>query len=107
MVTGFGFELNSFYKEISDYGDIGINVSYWNSKLNKMIEHSSGTRFLGTNPPAIIPYGEPGGARVNGINGKEEFDEVRIRFEYNRYAAPPPVGPFELYVTGFRYVLAK
>jgi len=108
MVKGFGFELNSFYNELGISKSIGINVSLWNTKLNKMVEHSGGTRYLRSlgGPFGTIPYGEPGGARVDGLNGKEEFDEVRIRFEYN----PPqgtPVGPFEVFVTGFRYVLAE
>lgn len=106
MVTGFGLELNSYYQELGK--TVGINISFWNSKLNKMVEHSAGTRYL-RSPSAIgtIPYGEPGGARAKGLNGKEEFDEVRIRFEYNPDQPPTPVGPFEVYVTGFRYVLAK
>jgi len=108
MVTGFGLELNSFYKE-PDNKIVGINVSYWNSKLNKMVDESEGTRYLGNGSFGMIPYGEPGGARLKGQNGKEKFDEVRIRFEYNPdlNQGPTPVGPFEVYVTGFRYVLAK
>lgn len=106
MVKGFGLELNSFYKELGNSTTIGINVSFWNSKLNKMVENSAGTRYLHQPSFNMIPYGEPGGARVNGVNGKEEFDEVRIRFEYNPDQATP-VGPFEIYITGFRYELAK
>jgi hypothetical protein len=105
MLTGFGLELNSYYQELNKR--VGINISLWNSKLNKMVEHSGGTRYLQSLSFEVIPYGLPGGARLDGLNGKEEFDEVRIRFEYNPNQPPPPIGPFEVYVTGFRYVLAK
>lgn len=105
MVTGVGFEINSPYRASEI---VGIHVSYWNSKLNKEIPRGGGTRYLAESVVGLEHnFGEPGGANIWGLESPEPFDEVRIRFEYLSYGAPPPPGPFEISFAGFRYKLAK
>ena len=105
MVTGFGFEINSPYKGL----ELGVNVSYWNSKLNQKIPHIGGTRYLNGNGGFDINFGISGGARVFGaeVPKKYEFDEIRITFEPPTYGDPNPVGPFDISFSGFRYKLDK
>jgi hypothetical protein len=106
MVTGFGLEVYSPYKGTK----LGVNVSFWNSKLNKRVPEAGGTRYLnGSGGGFDILFGNPGGVHIWGVDATKtnEFDEVRITFEPTWSLAPPPVGPFEISFAGFRYKLAK
>lgn len=106
MVTAFGLEVNSPFKGEG----LGVNISFWNSKLNMMVPEGGGTRFLnGSGGGFDILFGNPGGAHIWGVDVTKtnEFDEVRITFEAIRSLDPPPVGPFDISFAGFRYKLAK
>jgi hypothetical protein len=104
MVTGFGFEINSPYTGKK----LGVHISYWNSKLNKQIPDAEGIRYLeGSGAGSYVPFGQPGGATTWGVEATRPFDEVRVKFEEPKYAAPDPIGPFEISFSGFRYKLAK
>jgi hypothetical protein len=104
MVTAFGLEVNSPYKGLY----LGVNVSFWNSKLNKMTEEGEGTRYLnGGGGPFDISFGFPGGAQTWGVETTKPFDEVRIEFDPLRSSDPDPIGPFEISFSGFRYKIAK
>jgi hypothetical protein len=101
MVTAFGLELNSPYKGM----EYGVNVSFWNSKLNKMTEDGESTRYLNGDTGYKILFGHPGGAHMWGMEGTKEFDEVRIRFDGPQ--GQPAPGSFNISLSGFRYKLAK
>ncbi len=103
MVTAFGLEVNSPYKGLGH----GVNISFWNSKLNKKVPEGGGTRYLNQSGGGFdIMFGNPGGAHTWGIEGPLAFDEVRVTFERGS-TAPTVIPPFEISIAGFRYKLAK
>jgi hypothetical protein len=104
MVTAMGFEINPAYKGT----ELGVNISFWNSKLNQEVPKGGGTIYL--NYHIISPdvtIGLPGGAIINGIEATKPFNEIRITFEPLTYGYPDPIGPFEISFSGFRYILTK
>ena len=100
MVTGFGYEYNSLYK---DY-QWSIKTTFRNSKLNKDIRPTF-TTFIDDYSVGPIPLGVQGGARLNARESQTPFDEVTITFEGP--AAEPAPGTFDISFAGFRYKLAK
>ena len=100
MVTAFGLELNTPYKGFK----YGVTVSYWDSKLNKILPNS-GTRFLHSTTQWDIQFGDRGGAYLWGVESKTPFNEIRI--DIIKTASLPAIGPFRISFAGFRYRLAK
>lgn len=105
MVSAIGFELNAKYKT----AHVGVNIRYWNSKTNKSLPRAGGTMYLNSQypDPNKIPFGEPGGARVWGVESVKPFDEIRISIEAPTLGRPAPPGPYGISLAGFRYKLAK
>lgn len=103
MLTGFGFEFNTPYTGIK----YGVSIRVRNSKLDKIIRPTY-TSFTTGNSGTTRPFlGMIGGAMLNARESQTPFDEVRITFEDVVYGYPPPSGPFDISLAGFRYKLAN
>ncbi|MDB5019472.1 MAG: hypothetical protein JWQ28_599 [Pedobacter sp.] len=103
MVNAFSFEMNSPYKDV----EYGLHVTFYNSKLNTPINHTSYVTYLHSDTTFGPALGWPKGALFSAVDSPAPFDELVIFFEYVEYGAPPPPGPFDLSLSGFRYRLAK
>jgi hypothetical protein len=103
MVNAFSFEMNSPYKGF----DYGLNYIFSNSKLKMSIAHTSYTSYLQPDSAIGSHLGQLQGARFIGVDSPIPFDEIKLKFVQIGLGAPPPPGPFDLSITGFRYRIAK
>jgi len=102
MVTAFGYEINSPFTGTKR----AIETTFRNSKTNKSVRPVvvNYTGNLVTNRP---PFGLPGGALLSARESAMPFDEVVIKTIGINNQTPPPPGPFDITLAGFRYRLAK
>lgn len=103
MVNAFSFEMNSPYKGF----EYGLHVDYLNSKLDTPIKHTSFVTYLYPDTTFGPNLGWPEGALFSAVDSPAPFNEIKIKFEQIEYGAPPPPGPFDLSVSGFRYRVVK
>jgi hypothetical protein len=101
MVSAFGYEFNSPHKGY----DTGIDIEYWNSKLNRKVAGAYSFRLSNDTRFGPVP-GTPGGALLEGLKSDTPFDEIRITFTPALFQSELNP-PFDISFGGFRYTLAK
>jgi hypothetical protein len=100
LVSAFGFEFNSPYKDKIT----NMTIQFWNSKTNQKLRNEGTFRI--NNDTRFGPVlGTQGGALLEGVESGSPFNEIRITFSVGPQPAVDP--PYNISFGGFRYKLAK
>lgn len=73
MVSAFGFEFNSLFKD----GEYGVTITYRNTKMNKVIPPTY-TSYIRQNYIGNPALGMTSGAMLKAIESQTPFNEVTI-----------------------------
>lgn len=101
MVTAFGYEYNSLFKD----GEYSITTRFRNSKLNKAINPTF-TSYIMQTPINQPTLGLVSGAMLMARESQTPFDEITIIFGTS-FKTPTLNPPYDISLGGFRYKLAK